>query len=218
MQEHEIEIIKQVFSDTAAVLTGGHFVYTSGKHGSAYVNKDAIYPNPDDVSTLCKIIAHEAVRKGMYVDTVVGPETGAIILSQWTAHHLKLVQPGGKTVHGVYAEKDGKGFVIKRGYDKFVAGRNVLIVEDILNTGGSVKAVVETVNAIGGNIVGVAALCNRGGVTAESIGIPSDTPLFSLLDVTLDMWEEADCPLCRDGVPINTNVGKGREYLARKAK
>lgn len=219
MNDQERGIVAHIFRETNAVLTNDHFVYTSGKHGHTYVNKDAVYPDPDNVSTLCKIIAHEVVRQGTHVDTVVGPETGAIILSQWTAHHLRYaaVRPQ-KTVHAVYAEKELDGFVIKRGYDAYVRARDVLIVEDILNTGGSVRKVADAVRALGGNIVGVAALCNRGGVTQQDIGLPSDVPLFSLVDVKLDMWDEAACPLCEKNIPINTGIGKGREYLVKKGK
>jgi len=105
-------------------------------------------------------------------------------------------------------------FVIKRGYDKLVAGKKVLIVEDVLTTGGSVKKVVEAVRAIGGEVVAVAALCNRGKVTSQMIG---DVPeLFSLINLDLQMYDETDCPLCQNNIPVNTNVGKGKEFLAKK--
>jgi orotate phosphoribosyltransferase len=60
----------------------------------------------------------------------------------------------------------------------------------------------------------VAALCNRGGVTAADLDVPA---LVSLVELSLDSWEAADCPLCRAGVPVNTDVGKGREFLAARA-
>ena len=108
-----------------------------------------------------------------------------------------------------------RGFLLRRGYDKLVVGKNVLVLEDILTTGGSVKKAVETAKAAGGKVVGVAALCNRGGVTAEFLGVPE---LHSFLEVSLESWEEKDCPLCAAKIPIHTEVGKGREYLARKGK
>ena len=137
-----------------------------------------------------------------------------VILSQWTAHHL--TEMNGHEVLGVYAEKSEGGdvFVIKRGYDKLIAGKNVLVVEDVLTTGGSAKKVVEATRAIDGNVIGLGVLCNRGGITPQDVAyIPK---LIALVNVKLDAWDEADCPLCEQNVPINTDVGKGREFLARK--
>lgn len=104
-------------------------------------------------------------------------------------------------------------FVLKRGYDKLVMGQNVLIVEDVLTTCTTIRKVVEAVHRYEGNIVGVMALCNRGGVTASDVG---DVPrLDALVNLTLESWGVANCPLCEQGVPINTTVGKGAEYVAR---
>lgn len=194
-----------------AVIIDRHFVYTTGKHGSAYINKDAVYPHTVETSHLCETIA--AHFKDRDVQTVIAPAVGAVILSQWVAFHL--TQQKGRTVAGVYAEKAGDtSFTIQRGYDQFVTDRDVLIVEDVLNTGGSARKVVDAVRAISGRVHAVAALCNRGCVTPHDLG---DVPeLFALADVQLDAWDEAQCPLCRQGVPINTTVGKGREYLARR--
>ena len=197
-----------------AVITGSHIVYTSGKHGTAYVNKDAIYPHTRETSQLCYEIADYFSEDGVQV--VIAPAVGGVILSQWTAYHLTKIT--GREVFGVYADKvtvNGEDdFVIKRGYDKLVRGQKVLVVEDLLTTGGSVRKVVRAVRSIGGDIVGVGVLCNRGGVTRIDIG---DVPqLLALLDIKMDAWSEADCPLCKQNVPINTDVGHGRAYLARK--
>lgn len=105
-------------------------------------------------------------------------------------------------------------FVIKRGYDKLVVGKNVLAVEDVLTTGGSAKRVIEATQSISDNIVGLGVLCNRGGVKREDVA--SVPRLEALLNIQLDAWNEVDCLLCQQGVPINTDVGKGREFLARQ--
>ncbi len=197
-----------------ALIQGSHLVYTSGKHGSAYVNKDAIYPRTEITSQLCLEIAMRFADSK--VDAVLAPAIGGVILSQWTAHHLTKLT--GREVLGVYAEKapEGDAFVIKRGYDELCRSKRVLVVEDILTTGGSVKKVVEAARAIPCEIVGVAALCNRGVVTAQDVGGPGE--LFSLTQVQLEAWDEKDCPLCRAQVPINISVGKGREFLASRKK
>jgi|GEM_PF-7493 len=195
-----------------AIVTGTHVVLTSGRHGSEYVNKDAIYPHTEAISELCREIAKRFADKG--VEAVIAPAVGGLIMAQWTAHHLSHLT--GREVLGLYADKEGKEFVIKRGYDKLVRGKKVLVVEDILTTGGSVKKVIEATREAGGNVVGLGALCNRGGVTSEDVGGVSE--LFALVNLQLETWEEADCPLCARGVPINTDVGKGREFLEAKKK
>ncbi len=209
MNEQEVlEILRKL----GAVITDSHIVYTSGRHGSAYVNKDAVYPHTAETSRLCHAIAERFADDSVKV--VIAPAIGGVILSQWVAHHLS--EMNGYEVLGVYAEKtkSGDAFVIKRGYDKIVAGKNVLVVEDVLTTGGSAKKVVEATRALGGNVIGLGVLCNRGGITPRDV---ADVPkLTALVNVTLDAWDEADCPLCGQDVPINTDVGKGREFLAHK--
>ena len=193
-----------ILAESGAVIRDSHIVYTSGRHGSAYVNKDAVYPHTGRVRELCALMADTARPLG--AEVVCGPAMGGIILAQWTGHHLALP--------AVYAEKAPEGgMALRRGYDGLVAGRRVLVVEDILNTGGSVRDAVAAVRNAGGEVVAVGALVNRGGVTAADVGAPA---LYALLDVALDAWDAAACPLCRDGVPVNTDVGKGREFLATR--
>ena len=204
--------VLQVLYEVGAVITNSHIVYTPGRHGTAYVNKDAVYPHTRITSALCLAIAEEFADRS--VEAVIAPAVGGVILSQWTAHHLSEITK--IEVLGVYAEKEGGIFVIKRGYDKLVTGRNVLVVEDVLTTGGSAKKVIEATRALGGNVVGLGVLCNRGGIMPQDVANPPD--LFALVDVKLDSWAEEECPLCAEGVPINTEVGKGREFLARQQK
>lgn len=198
--------IKQLFVKSKAFIFDSHIIYTSGKHGTAYVNKDALYPHTSLISLLCQQIAIHFQNAN--VEAVLAPALGGIILSQWTAHHFsELTQ---SEVLGVYAEKlpDNGAFVIKRGYDELIRGKRVLVVEDILTTGKSVKTVIETARQIPCEIVGVAALCNRGQITKEQIGnVPE---LFSLLEVNLETWDPKDCPMCQEKMPINTSVGKGK--------
>lgn len=214
---HRQEDTMASLAQVGAVITDSHIVYTSGKHGTAYVNKDAVYPHTGLVRRITADMA-DAFR-GDGVEVVAGPEKGGIILSQWVTDLLEFnnrAREGQGEVLAVYAEKEGDIFVFRRGYEKLVPGKRVLIVEDVLTTGGSVLKVVNAVRALGGEVVGVAALCNRGGITSTDIGgVPK---LFSCADVKLDAWDEGDCPMCAQGIPINTNVGKGREFLARQAK
>ncbi|MDO8470868.1 MAG: phosphoribosyltransferase family protein [bacterium] len=204
-QDEVLRILREV----GAVLNG-HFVLTSGKHSEVYVNKDALYPYTGKTGRLCEMIAKHFEQDG--VQTVIGPAMGGVILSQWTAYHLDWIL--GRDVSAVYAEKVGNGdaFTISRGYDELIPGRKVLVVEDVLTTGGSAKKVVEVVRQLGGNVVGVGVLCNRGGVTFHDVG---DVPkLFALCTITLNTWAREECPLCSQGVPIKHGRWQGARVPA----
>lgn len=205
------ETVLTLLAQVGALITGDHLVYTSGRHGSSYVNKDALYPHTAATSAVCAQIARHFATAG--VEVVAGPTVGGVIMAQWTAHHLSALT--GREVLAVYAEEEsdgeGKRRVLRRGYDALVAGRRVLVVEDILTTGGSARLVVAAVRAAEGTVVGVGALCNRGAVSAERIDAPE---LYALSEVPLESYAPAECPLCAAGVPINTRVGKGAAFLA----
>ncbi len=209
MTEQEVMAI---LDKVGAIITNSHFRYTSGLHGSAYINKDAVYPHTAKTSLLCRALAEPFSVLGYPVEVVIGPAIGGVILSQRTADRLSEIQ--GDQVLSVYAEKEGDTFVIKRGYDKLIAGKRVLVVEDVLTTGGSARKVIEAVRAVGGIVIGLSVLCNRGGVTVADVGDPPR--LNALMNLKLETYEPSTCPLCAQGIPINRDIGKGREFLARK--
>jgi len=201
----------EIFAQNKAIITGSHIVYASGRHGSEYVNKDAVYPDTEAADELCEFIAEHF--QDDEIEVVVAPVEGGITLSHEIAGDLTKLT-GHKTL-GVYADKEEGTLVFKRGYDKFVKGKRVLVADDVLTTGGSVAKLVQLVRSLGGEVVAVAVLCNRGGIKAEDIGnVPE---LFALSNVQMESYEEKDCPLCKVSVPINTEVGKGKEYLAEKS-
>ena len=241
--------IFSILKKSGALITNDHFVYTSGKHGSEYVNKDAVYTNPDWLDELCRLLAVQFA--GWDIDVVVAPAVGGVNLTTSVTRSLRSLT--GKDIRAIYSEhdelslmkaedaatidcrySDGQGiyarplamgdellirprqFVIKRGYDKLLAGgKRVLVVEDVLTTGGSARETVRAARKVGGEVAAVAALCNRGNVMAEYLEVPE---LFALVDVQMKMYDEAECPLCAAGVPINTQVGKGKAFLARKSQ
>jgi len=104
---------------------------------------------------------------------------------------------------------------LRRGYDGIVRDRRVLVVEDVVNTGGSLRETVRAVRAAGGIVVAAVALVNRGGMRASDVEVPA---LHALMDLALDAWDAEACPLCRAGVPVNATVGKGREFLAARGR
>ncbi|MBI5619646.1 phosphoribosyltransferase [Candidatus Gottesmanbacteria bacterium] len=205
--EDVVTILKKI----GAVMTDSHFVYTSGKHGSVYINKDALYPHTIEASKVGKLFAEKF--KNEPIDAIAAPALGGIVLSQWTAHHLS--EMNGKDVLGLYTEKMEDGSqVFRRGYDKLIAGKNVLVIEDLTTTGGSVKKVVDAVRAIGGTVIAVCVMVNRDpkNVNSDTVGAP-----FSALGVLqASAVDAADCQLCKKGVPINTSVGHGKKFLEEK--
>jgi orotate phosphoribosyltransferase len=147
------------------------------------------------------------------VDVVVGPSVGGIILSTWTAYHLSRLM--GREVLSVYTEKnEASEQIFKRGYDQIVKGKKVLLVEDLTTTGGSIKSVVNSVRAAGGEVANVCVMVNKDTqrVTTQSMG----APFSSLAVLETPSYEAEECPLCRDGVPVNTEVGHGKKFLAAK--
>lgn len=206
--------VMQTLGKVGAIITGSHIVYTSGRHGNAYVNKDALYVHADSTSALCKEMATE--YDANKIDTVAGPTIGGVILSQWIAHHLNSKRSSGEIL-SIYAEEEGEGEsktrIFKRGYDAHIPGKNILIVEDILTTGGSARKVIEAVRALGGNVVGLSVLCNRGGIKPDDVG---GVPIKALTNVQMDSFDAAECPMCKSKVPINTEVGKGRQFLEKQ--
>ena len=179
-----------------------------------YINKDALYLHTQTISALCQLLA--SPYSAEQVDAVVGPVLGGIVLSQWVAHHLNTSRAEGETL-AIYAEKGSdstdKQFFFNRGYDTYIPGKNILVVEDVLTTGGSARQVIELVRRHGGNVIGLSALCNRGNVQPADVG---DVSVHALVTIALETYAEEDCPFCRQQVPINTELGKGRAFLARK--
>ncbi len=209
------QAIMQVFTELGAITLNSHFVFTSGRHSNAYINKDALYVHTQAISKLCKLMADE--YDADKVDVVIGPTIGGVVLSQWVTHHLNARRSSGETL-SLYAEKEGEGedkkFVIKRGYNLHIPGKNVVVVEDLLTTGGSARKVIECVRSLKGNVLGLSVLCNRGQVSPQDVG---NVPIKTLINFTLNSWTEEECQLCKDNVPINTNLGKGKAFLERRA-
>lgn len=205
--------ILDILKKTNALITNSHFVLTSGKHSSTYINKDAVYPHTREASEVGKMFAKKC--KDYDIDVVAAPALGGIILSQWTAYHLSKLKR--KNVLGVYTEKTlEKNQIFTRGYEKLVKGKNVLVVEDLTTTGGSVIKVIQSVREHGGTVVAVGVMVNRDpeNVNVKSIG----APFFSLGELFVKSYEENDCPLCTKRVKINIDVGHGKKFLEQKNK
>jgi orotate phosphoribosyltransferase len=168
-------------------LLRGHFQLASGRHADTYIEKFRILQWPGLTGDLCKLIAD---RFRGEADLVAGPTTGGVILAYETARHLGL--------RSIIAERkdDGDGREFKRGFE-IGPGDRVLVVDDILTTGGSVRDVLAAVRGRGAEVAGVGMLVDRSGGRVD-FGVP----FFACLTVDIAAWQPEECELCRKGVPL----------------
>jgi orotate phosphoribosyltransferase len=175
----------QLLRDAGALIEG-HFQLTSGKHSPLYVEKFRLLERPAQTEALCRRIANWA--KTIAPQLVAGPTTGGIIISYEVARMLGTLS--------IFAESEGEGRAFKRGFT--IAPRErVLIVDDVLSTGGSVRDVVDAVRRAGGEPVGVGVLVDR-----TSGRVDFGVPFFACLQLDVPAFEPAECAQCRDGTPL----------------
>src|SRR5437899_7955674 len=178
--------VDRVFRMSGA-LREGHFIPAPGRHGSLYLEKSQVLQHPSETERLCSAIAMRAGALG--VETVAGPTTGGIILAHEVARQLGA--------RAVYAERreDRSGRELRRGFT-LDRGERVLVVDDIMTTGGSVQETIEAVRSAGGRVVGAAVLVDRSGGAASL-----DVPLQALWTLDIPSYAPSECPLCAKGLP-----------------
>ncbi len=166
----------------------GHFQLASGRHGDIYVEKFRILQWPDITSGLCARFVPTFAGKA---NVVAGPTTGGAILSFEVAKQLGL-----KSIIAERREDGLAGREFRRGFE-IGPGDRVLIVDDVLTTGGSIRDVVEAVRGAGAELAGIAVLVDRTGGKTD-FGVPFEAAIS--LDVV--SWEPGECPLCKRGEPL----------------
>jgi len=181
-----IDNVEEIFQKSGAILKG-HFLLTSGLHTPIYWEKFRVLQFPNYTEQLCRMIATHFLEQGIQV--VAGPTTGGIILAFEVARQLG--------VRGIFAEKEGtterafgRGFSID-------SGERVLIVDDILTTGSSIREVMAAVNKQGGIVIGIGVLVDR-----SEQRIDFGVPLFSCLRSITPTYTPQDCPLCAAQIPL----------------
>jgi orotate phosphoribosyltransferase len=177
--------IESLFRSTGAILKG-HFQLTSGRHSDTYVEKFRLLENPSHTEILCGLIAEHF--RSHDVNVVAGPTTGGIIISYEVARLLG--------VRGIFAESTDSGRAFGRGF-VIEPGERVLVVDDILTTGGSIRDVLDAVRAAGGEPIGVGVLLDRTGGQVD-FGVP----FFACLPLVVPSYEPDACPKCAEGVPL----------------
>ena len=172
-------------------LKKGHFLLSSGRHGDLYIEKFALFFHPRRTEAVCREIADRFAAAG--IETVAGPTTGGILLAFEVARQLG--------VRAAYAERtEGAAGSARREFRRgmtFRRGERVLVVDDILTTGGSVRETLAALAGHGVEVVAVAVLVDRSGGRVDF-----GPPLVPLLRTDIATYDAADCPLCRAGVPL----------------
>ncbi len=182
---------RQAFDAAGAVLKG-HFAYTSGRHGADYLEKFRILEDPRATVSLAGMIAERF--RASDVGLVAGPTTGGIILAYEVARQMGL--------KAVYVERgDHGGRALRRGFE-ISPGMRVLVVDDVVTTGGSLKETVSCLEEAGGQVAGVGVLADR--TAGRATG---DTPFFACLTVDFPSYAPEECPLCLASVPLSAPRG-----------
>ncbi|MDD5127568.1 MAG: orotate phosphoribosyltransferase [Dehalococcoidales bacterium] len=179
------ENVEAIFEKAGAVLKG-HFLLTSGLHSPVYWEKFRVLQFPRFTEQLCTMIAQRFAKDNVQV--VAGPTTGGVILAHEVARQLG--------VQSIYAEKEGSERLFRRGFS-IESNARVLVVDDVLTTGGSVREVLGAVNKISGKVIGVAVLIDR-------TNQPPDfgAPFFACHHAATITYTPEKCPLCAAGLPL----------------
>ncbi len=186
--------IMELFKETGA-LRQGHFVLTSGKHSAQYMQCAQVLQYPWLAAKLGEALA--SCFAGMEVETVIGPAMGGIIVAHEVGRALG--------VKALFAERQDGRMTLRRGF-ALKPGEKVLVVEDVITTGGSVQEVIAMVKALGATPVGVGVLVDRSGGQADFAGLP----LYSLLSMQIEAFTPEECPLCAQGVPWEKPGSRGK--------
>ena len=176
---------EEIFEKSGAILKG-HFLLASGLHSPVYWEKFRVLQFPRFTEQLCGMIASHF--RGQGVQIVAGPTTGGVILAHEVARQLGI--------QSIFAEKEGDERTFRRGFN-IDPGARVLVVDDVLTTGGSVYEVIAAVEKIGGRVIGVGVLVDR-----SQQKIDFGVPLFSCHRAETITYQPEECPLCAEKIPL----------------
>lgn len=184
----------QILHQSGALLEG-HFLLTSGRHAARYIQCARVLQYPAYAALLGEELA--GFFRAEEVQAVLGPALGGIIVAHEVARALGA--------RAIFAEREEGRLTLRRGFS-LAAGEAVVVVEDVLTTGGSARETMALAQAAGARVVGVGALVDRSGGRLD-LGVPTR----ALLTLDVPSYEPQDCPLCREGLPL---VKPGSRALA----
>ena len=179
------DAVLDLFRRSGALLEG-HFRLTSGLHSGGYLQCALVLSQPEWAAMLGGALADRV--RDMRATVILSPALGGVIIGHEVARALG--------VRAIFAERQDGKLALRRGFALNSADR-VLVVEDVMTTGGSTKETLDVAKAAGAQVVGAASIVNRSGGTLKF-----DVPLESLLDYSLPTYEPDQCPLCAQGLPV----------------
>ena len=174
-----------MFKSSGALLDG-HFRLTSGRHSNSYFQCAKVLQYPEYLSAICGEIAGFFRESG--ITTVISPAIGGIVVGTEVGRQL--------SVKTIFAERKEGTMMIRRGFS-IDPSEQVLVVEDVITTGGSVAEVIELVKAAGATVAGVASVVDR-----SNGKVRLADRQFSLLTMEVVSYAPEECPLCKEGIPI----------------
>ena len=189
--------VKDIYEKHGALLKG-HFLLSSGKHSEYYLQSARVLEHPEVAEVLAKELAKQIIESGIKVDTVCSPAIGGLLAGYELARALG--------VRFIFTERVKGEMTLRRGFE-IKPGEKVLICEDIITTGGSAMEAAREVEKRGAEVVGFAAIANRGvcnrvngkSERKKECKLPEDKPFFALEDFEFDVYEPENCPMCKMG-------------------
>ncbi|MGZ8547193.1 MAG: orotate phosphoribosyltransferase [Sulfuricurvum sp.] len=189
--------VKSIYMSANALLEG-HFKLSSGNHSQYYLQSAKVLEDPKTAKLLADALAQQINDNGIEIDTVCAPALGGLIAGFALATALDK--------RSIFAERVNGEMQIRRGFE-IREGEKVIVCEDIITTGGSAMEAAKAIEALGGVVVGFAALANRGFCKREgsslsrkiNCALPENKPLFALADFDFEMYAPDNCPLCVNG-------------------
>lgn len=196
--------VLEIFESTGAIMRG-HFLLTSGLHSGTYLQCARVLQYPAYAAFLAESLVMKYFA-GTDVDVVVGPALGAVLVAHEVARALGA--------RSMFTEREGGVMRLRRGF-QISPGEKVLVVEDVITTGGSTLEVAAAALEAGGDVVGIGALVDRRESPNRALAFPATVSApgnpgavkswrpQALLRLEIPNYTPEDCPMCRRGEPIH---------------
>ncbi|MCH5336514.1 MAG: orotate phosphoribosyltransferase [Campylobacter sp.] len=189
--------LESVYKECGAYLNG-HFLLSSGKHSGFYLQSAKVLENPILAGKLCKELCLIIKKYGLEFDSICSPALGGILAGYELARAFEK--------RFIFTERVNKEMTLRRGFE-VKPKEKFIICEDIITTGGSALESAKILESLGGVVVGFAALANRGFCKVENLNtprkanakLPENLPLFTLGNFDFEIYDEKDCPFCKQG-------------------
>jgi orotate phosphoribosyltransferase len=170
----------------SGALLDGHFRLSSGLHSTGYLQCALVLQHPQHAEALGRAIAERS--RALRATVVLSPALGGVVIGHEVARALG--------VRALFVERQEGALALRRGFMLAESDR-VLVIEDVLTTGGSTRETMQVARAAGAQVIGAASIVDRSGGA-----LPMDVPFAALLEIALPTYEPNACPLCAQGLPV----------------